>query len=131
MAYFINPIEGEQCLCVSCEGEIPLEDLAGVGWEAHGLLNIKRWFRMLIDITQLRSSHKASQLIDFSKALAGKFPRNARVALVVRSDQTMQANLFEKISRKHGMFLAYFLDPGKAALWIQRSSTPSRRKLDP
>jgi len=42
----------------------------------------------MVDVTQLRSIPTARQLIDLAKGLAGQAPRSARVALVVRPDQT-------------------------------------------
>jgi hypothetical protein len=122
MACFINPIEEEQCVCLSCEGQIRPEELAAVSYEAHGLANTRRWTRMMLDMTQLRSSFTAAQLLDFAKVLAGQVPRNARVALVVRPDQTQRANLLEKAARKSGVFLAFFLDPERAAAWVKRTT---------
>lgn len=122
MAYFINPIEDEQCVCLSCEGEIPPRELAAAGYEAHGLANARRWTGMMFDITQLRSNPTAAQLLDFTKVLAGQVRRDARVAVVVRPDQARQANLLEKVARKSGVFLAYFLDPEKAAAWVKRTN---------
>jgi len=122
MACFINPIEEDQCVCLSCEGEIPPRELAAVSYEAHALANARRWTRMMFDITQLRSSPTAAQLLDFAKILAGQVSRDARVAVVVRPDQARQANFLEKIARKSGVFLAYFLDPEKAAAWVKRTN---------
>jgi hypothetical protein len=37
MAYFINPVEAERCVFLSCEGEMPPSELAAARYEAHGL----------------------------------------------------------------------------------------------
>jgi hypothetical protein len=85
----------------------------------------------MVDVTRLQSVPTALQLFDFAKGFAGQIPSNTRVALVVRPEQVRQANLVEKITRKDGVFLTYFLDPDKAALWVKQTSAPSRRKLGP
>ena len=84
----------------------------------------------MVDLTRLRSAPTASQLFDFAKGFAGHVPPDARVALVVRPEQVRDANLVEKVARKDGVFLSYFVDPEKAALWMQRSQT-FRRRLKP
>jgi len=130
MAYFIKPIEEERCVTLSYEGEIPPREIAAARYEAHGLLNARRWSRIMLDLTQLRSVPTAPQLFDFAKGFAGQIPADARVALVVRPEQVRDANLVEKVARKDGVFLSYFVDPGKAALWMQRSQA-FRWKLGP
>ena len=128
MAYFIKPIEEERCVTLSYEGDIPPREIAAARYEAHGLLNARRWSRMMLDLTQLRSVPTAPQLFDFAKGFAGHVPPDARVALVVRPEQVRQANFIEKVARRDGVFLSYFVDPEKAALWVQ-SSQAFRRKL--
>ncbi len=130
MAYFIKPIEEERCVSLSYEGEIPPREIAAARYEAHGVLNARRWSRMMVDFTRLRSVPTSPQLFDFAKGFAGQVPPDARVALVVRPEQVREANLVEKVARKDGVFLSYFIDPGKAALWMQRSQ-PLRRRLRP
>ena len=128
MAYFIRPIEEERCVSLSYKGETPPREIVAARCEAHGLLNARRWNRVSVDVTQLRSVPTALQLIDFAKGFAGQIPPHARVALVVRPEQVRQANFVEKVARKDGVFLSYFIDSGKATLWMQRSQ-PCRRKL--
>ena len=127
MAYFIQPIEEERCVSLSYEGEIPPREIAA-RCEAHGMLNARRWSRIMVDLTRLRSVPTSRQLFDFAKGFASQIPSDARVALVVRPEQVRDANLVEKVARKDGVFLSFFVDPGKAALWMQRSQ-PFRRKL--
>ena len=128
MAYCIKPIEEEGCLSLSYEGEIPPREIAAARYEAYGLLNARRWSRIMVNLTQLRSVPTAPQLFDFAKGFTGQIPPSARVALVVRPEQVRHANLVEKLARKDGVFLSYFVDPGKAVRWMQRSQ-PFRRKL--
>jgi hypothetical protein len=120
MAFFINPIEEEQCVCLSYEGEVPAEELAAGRYQTHGLLNAKRWARIMVDLTQLRSFPATAELCDFAQGLAGQVPRSARVALVIRPDQSRHARLVESVARRNGAFLTYFLDPEKAALWMRQ-----------
>ena len=130
MAYVIKPVEEERCVTLSYEGEIPPRDIAAARYQAHGVLQARRWNRMMVDLTQLRSVPTAPQLFDFAKGFAGQIPADGRVALVVRPEQVKGANLVEKVARKGGVFLSCFVDPGKAALWMQRSQA-FRRKLGP
>jgi hypothetical protein len=95
MACFVNPIEGERCVCLSFEGEIPPRELATMGCEAQRLVNARPWLRIMVDITQLRSSLTVPRLLDFAKVLSGQIPRNAQLALVARPDQAQHANLLE------------------------------------
>ena len=130
MAYFIKPIEAERCVSLSYEGELPPREIAAARYEAHGVLNARRWSRITVDLTRLRSVPTAPQLFDFAKGFAGQIPPDARVALVVRPEQVRQANFVEKVARRDGVFLSYFIDPGKAALWMQRAQA-FRRRLGP
>lgn len=130
MAYCIKPIEEEQCVSLSYEGESPLREIAAARNEAHELANARHWNRVMVDITRLRFVPTAPELLKFAKGSGNEIPRDARVALVVRPDQVQHAKLVEKAARKQGVFLSYFLDTGKAALWMQRSQA-FRRSLTP
>jgi hypothetical protein len=52
MTYFIKPIEEERGVSLSYEGEIPPREIAAARYEAHGLLNARRWTRVTVDVTQ-------------------------------------------------------------------------------
>ena len=121
MAFFINPVEAEQCVFLSYEGEMPPREFASARYEAQGLLKTRRWSRIVVDVTQLQSVPTPPQLFDFAKGLAVQAPRDARVALVIRPEQVRQANLVEKVARKDGVFLTYFLDPDRAVHWVKRT----------
>ena len=128
MAYFIKPIEEERCVLLSYDGEMPPRDIAAARYEAHGVLNARRWSRMMVDLTRLRFVPTSAQLFDFAKGFAGQVPPDARVAVLVRPEQVRDASLVEKVARKVGVFLSWFVDPEKAALWMKRSQV-FRRKL--
>ena len=128
MAYSIKAIEEERCVSLSYEGQLPPREIAAARYKAHGLLNARHWSRIIMDVTQLRIAPTVLQLFDFAKGFAGQIPHNARVALVVRPEQVRHAKVVEEIARKSGVFLSYFIDPGKAALWMQHSQV-FRRKL--
>ena len=130
MAFSIRPIEEDQCVRLSYEGEMPPEEIAAARYEAQGLLKARCWSRIMVDLTELRSVPTAPQLFDFAKAFAGQMPPDARVALVVRPEQVRHANLIEKVARKDGLLLSYFLETARAALWIQRARA-CRHKLAP
>ena len=131
MSYFINPIENERCVCVSFEGELPPREVAATLYEAHGVLNARGWTRVMVDITQWQSVPTAQQLFDFTKILSGQVSCKAHVALVVRPEQVRYADLVEKVVRKAGVFLAYFLDPEKATIWVRQAGASFRRKPQP
>jgi hypothetical protein len=128
MAICIKPVEEERCITLSYEGEMPPREIAAARYEAQGLLKARRWKRIIMDVTQFRSVPKTSELVDFAKGFSDQVPLDARVALLVRPEQVRDANFVEKVARKAGVFLSYFVDPEKAALWMQRSQ-PFRRKL--
>ena len=130
MAYLIQPIEEDRCVSLSCDGEMLPREIAAARYEAHGVLSARRWSRMIVDFTRLRFFPTSPQIFDFAKGFSGQVPPDARVALVVRPEQVRDANLVEKVARKNGVFLSYFVDQGKASLWIQRSQ-PLRRTLGP
>ena len=128
MPYFIKPIEEERCVWLSYDGEMPPRDIAAARYEAHGVLNARRWSRMMVDLTRLRFVPTSAQLFDFAKGFAGQVPPDARVAVLVRPEQVRDASLVEKVARKVGVFLSWFVDSEKAALWMKRSQV-FRRKL--
>lgn len=130
MAYFIKPIEEERCVWLSYDGEMPPRDIAAARYEAQGVLKARRWSRMMVDLTRLRVVPTTTQVFDFAKGFAGQLRPDARVGVLVRPEQVRDANLVEKVARKVGVFLSYFVDPEKAALWMQRSQV-FRRRLAP
>ncbi len=130
MAYLIQPIEEERCVSLSYDGKMLPREIAAARYEAHGVLSARRWSRMIVDLTRLRFVPTSPQLLEFAKGFSGQVPPDGRVALVVRPEQVRDANLVEKVARKDGVFLSYFVDQGKASLWMQRSQ-PLRRTLGP
>jgi hypothetical protein len=61
------------------------------------------------------------ELINLASDLSSDLPPRTRIALVIRQDQVKDAKLVESVARIEGVFLAYFLDPDKAALWVKQS----------
>lgn len=128
MAYCIKPIEEERCVSLSYEGELQPRAIAAGRYEALGLLNARHWNRIMVDLTGLHLVPTVPQLFEFARGFVGQIPHEARVALVVSPEQVRHAKMVEEIARKSGVFLSFFINPGKAALWMQRSQ-PFRRKL--
>jgi hypothetical protein len=85
------------------------------------------WWWILPSCSLLRQHRNCSTS---PRGLPDSLALRARVALLVRPEQIRHANLIEKVARKAGVFLSYFLDPGKAALWIQRDRA-CRHRLAP
>lgn len=122
MSYFINPVGEDRCVFLSYEGEVPAVELSAARYEADALLDRRQWHRLVVDITQLQSLPRTSEIIDFAGGLSSTVSRARRVALVVRPEQERQANLFQKVSRRGRLFLTCFQDPDKATLWVKRST---------
>jgi len=127
MSYFINPVGEDRCVFLSYEGEMPALELSAARYEADALLDQHRWHRLVVDVTQLQSLPTALELFDFARGLSSNSPASRRVALVVRPEQEHLARLVQKAARCGRMFLTYFLDPDKAALWVKQS--PGRQRL--
>ena len=126
MSYFINPVREDQCVFLSYEGAMPAVELAAARYEADAVLDQRRWHRLVVDVTQLQSVPTVPELLDFASGLSSSLSRSRRVALVVRPEQERQARIVEKVARRGRVFLTYFLDPDKAALWV-KESTPGRK----
>ena len=128
MSYFVNPVGDDRCVFLSYEGETPAVELSAARYEADAILDQRRWHRLVVDVTQLKSALQASELFDFASALSSSTTRSRRVAVVVRPDQEAHARIFQKIARRGRVFLSYFLDPEHATGWVKQS-TPNRQIL--
>ncbi len=125
MPYFLNPVEENECIFLTCEGVIPDAKTEVVLEALRGLLLWKQWHRIVVDLTAMQSSNPGGPLGIGISLLRGVL-RGARVALIVRPDQAMRARLLEKAARHDGVFLALFLDATKAEAWVQNET---RREL--
>ena len=121
MSYFINPVREDRCVFLSYEGEMPAVELSASRYEADAVLEQHRWHRLVVDVTQLQSVPTALELLDYASGLSSNLSRARRVALVVRPEQERLARLVQKVARRGRVFLTYFLDPDKAALWVKQS----------
>jgi len=116
MSYFINPVEAEQCVFLTYEGEMPATETAAVRYEVIRLLATKGWNRIVVDVTALRSIPTALELFEFAMGLSSELPRTTRIALVVCSEH---ANFGENVARSDGGFLTLFSDAEKATDWVK------------
>jgi hypothetical protein len=128
MSYFIDPAGEDRCLFLSHEGQMPAAELLAARRETDAIMDQRQWRRLVVDVTHLQSLPRTSEIINFASGLSSTVSRARRVALLVRPDQEHQARLFEKLARRGRVFLAYFLDPNKATLWVNQS-TPDRQML--
>src|SRR5512138_2113875 len=128
MSYFIHPVAEDGCVFLSYEGEVPPADLSAARYEADAILDEHQWNRLVVDITQLQSVPRTTEILDFASGLSSTVSRARRVAVVVRPEQERQATLFQKVARRGRLFLTCFQDPDKATLWVKRS-TPQRQML--
>jgi hypothetical protein len=118
MSYFINPVQADQCVFLTYEGEMPPVEVAVVRSAAAGLLAANHWNRMVVDITELQSVPLALELFELGRGMASDLPPSARVALVVRPEQASQGEYVEKVARSDGVFLNFFFDPENATTWV-------------
>jgi hypothetical protein len=131
MSYFINPVKEDQCVFVTYEGKMTLVDFMAARYEANELLSVKRWNRMAVNISELRSTPTTLELIDLASDLSSDLPRSTRIALVVRPDQVTHAKLAERVARIEGMLLTYFFDEEEATAWVKRKNFHQRMKPQP
>ena len=131
MPCFINPVKEDQCVFVAYEGEMTRVELMAARYEANELLSVKRWNRMVVNVAELRFTPMTLELIDLASDLSSDLPPSTRIALVVRPDQVKDAKLIERVAHIEGVFLNFFLDPEKAALWVKQSpGTGTTRKAN-
>ena len=119
MSYFINPVEEAKCVFLTHEGQMSLSETTTVQQEIAGLLAARRWNRVMVDVTAMESVPKAAEVFALGESLPRTLPRSARVALVVRPDQAKHARLLEQVARRRGAFLTFFVDAGKAEVWLR------------
>jgi hypothetical protein len=103
-------------------------EIMSARYEANALLAAKRWNRIVVDITGLRSKFAAQELFDFARGLSADVPESVRVALVGRPDQAKQAKLIENVARNDGLFLSFFLDVEAATTWAKDVNFHERMK---
>jgi hypothetical protein len=128
MSYFINPVGEDRCLFLAHEGQMPATELLAARRETDAIMDQREWRRLVVDVTQLRSLPRTSEIISFASGLSSTVSRARRVALLVRPDQEHQARLFQKLARRGRVFLTYFLDPGKAIDWVKQTA-PNRHTM--
>ena len=128
MSCFINPVKEDLCVYLTYEGDCSMIEIMSARYEANALLAEKRWNRIVVDITGLRSRFAAQELFEFAKGLSADLPESVRIALVARPDQAKQAKLIEGVARNDGLFLSFFLDVEVATTWAKGMNLLGRMK---
>ena len=126
MPCLINPVKEDLCVYLTYEGDCSMIEIMSARYEADALLAAKRWNRIIVDITGLRSKFAAQELFDFARGLATDLTESVRVALVARPDQTKYARLIQNVARNDGLFLSFFLDLKEATIWAKGMNFPKR-----
>ena len=129
MSFFINPVEEDQCVFLSYEGELPPIEVVAARYEAIALLAQRRWNRVVVDVTQLGSVTERD-LPKFAQGLTSDLPCRVRVALVVRPEQSKYARLIEDFARNNGVRLTFFSDLEDAIRWV-KGIRPSEQLKSP
>ena len=120
MSCIINPVKEDQCVFLTYEGQTPLVEVIAARYEAHELLEKKRWNRIVIDISQLKSELTSRALFELASGLALNLQQSVKVALVAKPEQTPQAKFFENMARNDGIFLTLFSGDDEAAAWVKK-----------
>jgi len=121
----MNPVPNcRAALATPNQRDVTLAEATAVRQQVIELLASQRPTRLVIDATPIQLLPKPSNLFDFVKWLAHTLPRGARVALVVRPEQVRHARLIERVARKAGSFLTYFIDRQKAQRWVEGPTFP-------
>ena len=118
MSYSINLIKEHKCVSLTYEGDMSPVEIMAARYEATGQLAVKRWNKVVMNLTRLQCNLTTLELIDLASELSLDLPRSARVALVVRLEQASQAKLVERVARTEGVLLAYFFDVEQATAWV-------------
>jgi len=101
---------------------MPLTEATAAWQEAHSWLATRRWRRVLVDVTALRTAPEMGQLFDLAKLVWRDFPEGGRMALVIRWDQSRFAKSLETLVRSVGMYLRVFVSGEQAEAWILEDS---------
>lgn len=125
MSYFINPVEEEQCVFLSYEGDMPPLELVAARYEASGVLAAKQWNRLVVDVTQSQSV-TALEVLEFVRGMASTALQGNRVAFVVRPEQARYIGLIKDIGRNRGVILSLFYDAENATTWVNDASHMER-----
>ena len=118
MPYFIIPDEKQDCVFLTCEGDMSLVEIRTAWSEVRGLLATTQWRRVLLDITALRTRPDSEQLFDLGNLIRRDFPLSGRIALAVRWDQAGFGKLLEMSVRTLGVYLKMFVNQEQAEAWI-------------
>ena len=116
--YSIRLSTKNECVILSCEGNMSLADLVVVWQKVQSLLAETGWQRILVDVTRLRTFPETEQLFDFAKLLWKSFPKNGRLAMEVRWDQSGPAKFLEMLVRSVGIYLTVFVSEQQAQRWL-------------
>ena len=116
MSYFIT--SADNCVFLTYEGNVSLDDLTMAWREIAGLLIATGWKRVLVDITTLQTSPDTEALFDWAKLVCRDFPQAGRIALVARWDQSRFAKLLEMLVRSVGTYLTVFVSEEQAEAWV-------------
>ena len=125
MSYFIIPATNDNCVFLTCEGDVTVSEMTTAWHEVQEILGKKGWKRVLMDITALESSPKTEELFDLAKLFWKGFPEDGRIALVIGWDHAKFATLLEMLVRTVGIYLTAFVSEIQAEAWICEESRSS------
>ncbi len=131
MPCFINSVKQDECVFLTYEGEMPLVEIIAARYEAHSLLEKRHWNRIIVDISQLRSTLTDRALFELASGLSLDLPQSVRVALVTNPEQVGHAKFFENIARNDGVFMTLFSDEDQATAWVKKKAHYEPRRAHP
>lgn len=127
MAYIIIPSPKDNCVFLTCEGDMTLAEMTNAWRQVQELMAKTGWTRVLADITALRTCPPTEELFDLAKLFWRNFPLCGRIAVVVQWEQSRFANLLEMLVRDVGIYLTVFVSEEQAEAWIRDDSTHKYR----
>ncbi|HEX9047538.1 MAG TPA: hypothetical protein VF988_10970 [Verrucomicrobiae bacterium] len=123
MPYFIVQASDNNCLYLTCEGDVTLGEMTAAWQEVRELLAVNGWKKVLLDVTALESSLQMEHVFDLAKLFWKEFPKDGRIALVIRWDHQKSAALLEMLVRCVGIYLTVFVSQDLAEAWILENAT--------
>jgi anti-anti-sigma regulatory factor len=124
MTSFLNPVQEERCLFITCEGEMRIAELLELHQQLTRILAKHSLRRVLLDVTCANYVSTALELFMFASAVSSSLPRGTRMALIVRPGQARHAKVLAEFMRRGGTLLTNFLDPEKAEAWLKNGICP-------
>lgn len=119
MSCFINPVMEDRCVYLNYEGTLSPIEIMAARYEASATLAKKRWNRIVVDISRLKSELTDRALFEMSSSISLELSRSVRVAVVTGPEQAVHTKFLRNVARNDGVFLTSFSNAEEAAAWVK------------